>query len=165
MRFFRALESFIAWVAAFLFALTGFFITYEVIARYAFNAPTIWAAELSQLCLIWASLMAMASVLSVGRHIRVTAMIDLMPFRLRQFVEVIAMLLIIVFSVYVAWYGFEIFLDSFERGRTTGTMLDMPVWIAEAAVPAGFVLLIIAAINGLVNAIRGEVPEAAEVME
>ncbi|MFT6641257.1 MAG: C4-dicarboxylate transporter DctQ subunit, partial [Flavobacteriaceae bacterium] len=41
----------------------------------------------------------------------------------------------------VTWYGFEIFYDSFTRGRTTGSLLNIPIWIVELAVPVGFFLL------------------------
>lgn len=49
---------FLAWAAAILFVLAGCMLTYEVIARYFFIRPTIWAAELSQLCLIWGRCLA-----------------------------------------------------------------------------------------------------------
>ena len=46
---------------------------YEVIARYFFIRPTIWAAELSQLCLIWGSMLALAHVLGRGLRPEVDA--------------------------------------------------------------------------------------------
>ena len=35
----------LGWIAAMLFFLAGAMLTYEVVARYLFVAPTIWAAE------------------------------------------------------------------------------------------------------------------------
>ena len=40
----------------------------------------------------------------------------------------------------------QIFYDSFERGRTTGSLLDLPSWIAELPVPTLFAMLAIQAI-------------------
>ena len=40
----------------------------------------------------------------------------------------------------------DIFYDSFERGRTTGSLLDLPSWIAELPVPTLFAMLAIQAI-------------------
>ncbi len=162
MRVLRAVERDAAWIAALLFTTTGFFISYEVVARYFFGAPTSWAAELSQLCLIWGALIAMPWVLSSRRHIRVTALTVVMPFRIRQTCEVAGMLVIVVFSATVVWYGFGIFYDSFERGRTSGTMLNLPVWIAQAAIPAGFAFLMVAAVNGIAQAVRGEIPDNSD---
>ena len=165
MRIYLAVERAAAWLAACLLALTGGFLTYEVVARYFFDAPTIWAAELSQLCLIWACPIAMAWVLSTRRHIRVTALTALAPKPVRRAMELASLAVVLAFSVFVTFYGYEIFLDSFERGRTTGTMLDMKAWIPEAAIPAGFALLALSCLVNIRRALSGELPEDEEVME
>lgn len=167
MRFISLIETAAGWIAAVLLTLTGAMLTYEVVARYFFNAPTIWAAELSQLCLIWAVPVAAGWALSHRRHIRVNAVTNLMPFRARQAAEIFALLVVLVFSLVVIVYGWEIFFDSWERGRTTGTMLDMKAWIPEASVPAGFVLLALSCVACLVRAVQGDLgdDESHEVME
>ncbi|MGC9370432.1 MAG: TRAP transporter small permease [Paracoccaceae bacterium] len=165
MQLYLAVERAAAWLAACLLALAGGFLSYEVVARYFFDAPTIWAAELSQLCLIWACPIAMAWVLSTRRHIRVTALTALAPRPARRAMEVISLAVVLAFSVFVTFYGYEIFLDSFERGRTTGTMLDMKAWVPEAAIPAGFALLALSCLVNIWRALSGELPEDEEVME
>ncbi|TDK48692.1 TRAP transporter small permease [Antarcticimicrobium luteum] len=165
MRLVTAIETATAWLAASLLTLSGGMLTYEVVARYFFNAPTIWAAELSQLCLIWACPVAMGWALTHRRHIRVTAVTAQLSPRLRQWAEVLSILVILVFSLVVLAYGFEIFFDSFERQRTTGTMLDMPSWIPEASVPAGFALLILSCLTNLWRALSGTLPDEEGVME
>lgn len=156
---FTLLVTLLAWLAAALFVASGAMLTYEVVARYFFTAPTIWAAELSQLCLIWGSLIAMAWCLRERRHIRITAITGLLPHRPRLAAEAAAMLAVAAFSVVVIWKGFEIFWDSFERGRTTGSMLDLPIWITELAIPFGFAMLMVQAVIEALRAVRGEVPE------
>ncbi|MEP2703591.1 MAG: TRAP transporter small permease [Roseibium sp.] len=136
----------LAWVSAALFVLSGCMLTYEVTARYLFVAPTIWAAELSQLCLIWGTLIAMPWLLSARRHISVDAIFENLGRNGKQVCNLLSMIFVAVFSVIVASKGFGIFYDSFERGRTTGSMLDLPIWISELAVPVGFGLLFIQAL-------------------
>lgn len=165
MRIVNAIETVMAWLAAGLLTLTGILLTYEVVARYFFNAPTIWAAELSQLCLIWACPVAMGWALSNGRHIRVTALTSQMPPRLRQMAEALSLLVILCFSVVVLIYGYDIFLDSFERGRTTGTMLDLPAWLPEASVPVGFLLLILSCLTCLWRTWQGDMTSAGGAEE
>ena len=147
--------SSLSWLAcvlgAVLMAATGVMLTYEVIARYFFVRPTIWAAELSQLCLIWGCLLAMAHLLTLRRHITVNAVTSLLPRGAQKACAVTALVVIIVFSAIVAFWGYDIFHDSFVRGRTTGSLLDMPVWVAEASVPFGFGLL---ALQGIVELVR-----------
>jgi TRAP-type C4-dicarboxylate transport system permease small subunit len=133
-------------IASVLFILAGAMLTYEVVARYFFTKPTRWAAELSQMCLIWGSLLAMAWLLKKRQHIQVDAVVRLLPGALARIIDRIVMLLVAIFSIVVCWYGFEIFYDSFSRGRTTGSLLNIPIWIVELAVPAGFALLALQAL-------------------
>ena len=138
-------------IGAVLMAATGVMLTYEVIARYFFVRPTIWAAELSQLCLIWGCLLAMAHLLTLRRHITVNAVTTLLPRAAQKLCAVFALAVGFAFSAIVAFWGFDIFHESFVRGRTTGSLLNLPVWIAEAAVPVGFGLL---ALQGIVEMLR-----------
>ncbi|MHA6263512.1 TRAP transporter small permease [Arenibacterium sp. CAU 1754] len=155
MTWFDRLVLGLAWLAAVLFTVAGIMLTYEVLARYFFVRPTVWAAELSQLCLIWGCLIGMAWLLSARRHIAVDAVIQLLPPVAQRWIEAAAMLVVAAFSAIVTWKGWDIFLDSFERGRTTGSLLDLPSWIVELAVPLGFALLFIQALIEAVRSARG----------
>ncbi|MEL6266996.1 MAG: TRAP transporter small permease [Pseudomonadota bacterium] len=156
MKLFRMLTTALAWVAALMLAATGVMLTYEVVARYFFTAPTIWAAELSQLFLIWASLIAMPWLLAARRHIAVDAAVGLLPPPARRVTETIAMTVVAAFAGVTAVYGGWIFYDSFERGRTSGTMLDLPAALTEAAMPLGMGLL---AVQALIEIARAWGPE------
>jgi len=158
MTAFTRLTTALAWAAALLFTFSGVMLTYEVIARYFFTAPTIWAAELSQLCLIWGSLIAMAWALGARRHIAVDAVVRLLPEGVRRLTETFAMLAVAAFSALVTWKGWAIFYDSFERGRTTGSMLDLPTWVSELAIPIGFALLFVQALIETGRALSGDIP-------
>lgn len=151
----------LGWLAAILFCLAGAMLSYEVAARYLFVAPTIWAAELSQLCLIWGTLIAMPWLLAANRHIGVDVLTERLGPTLRRLCQGVSMAVIAAFSAVVAWKGYGIFFDSFERGRTTGSMLDLPTWVSELAVPVGFALLFLQALIELGKALRGKDPEAA----
>lgn len=139
------------YTGASLMALTGAMLAYEVIARYFFIMPTTWAAELSQLCLIWGCLLAMPYVLATRHHITVNAVTNLLTPPVQRLCVAVALLWIIAFSVIVTLWGWEIFFDSFSRGRTTGSLLNMPVWISELAVPVGFALLTLQATAELIT--------------
>ncbi|MEO0360110.1 MAG: TRAP transporter small permease [Pseudomonadota bacterium] len=158
MKAFAAFVTALAVFAALLFVAAGAMLSYEVAARYFFTRPTIWAAELSQLCLIWGCLVAAPWCLRERRHIRITAVIGLLPGRGRAAADVFAMAAVAVFSLIVAWKGFEIFWDSLSRGRTTGSMLDMPIAVVEASIPFGFAMLALQALIEAMRAARGETP-------
>ncbi|MBK0326713.1 TRAP transporter small permease [Rhodobacteraceae bacterium F11138] len=165
MPWFEGFVRALAWVAAVLFCAAGLMLTYEVIARYFFVRPTIWAAELSQLCLIWGCLMGMPWLLSARRHIAVDAVIRLLPQAAQNRIEAVAMLMVAAFSAIVAWFGWGIFQDSFERGRTTGSMLDLPSWVVELAVPVGFALLFVQALIETLRSAQGRAADRETVVE
>ena len=165
MQIFSKLVRGLAWLAAFFFVAAGVMLTYEVVARYFFTKPTIWAAELSQLCLIWGSLIAMAWALGERRHIAVDAVVSRLSPAVRRWTDAAAMLVIAWLSAMVVWKGGDIFLDSFERGRTTGSMLDLPSWVAELSVPLGFAVLFVQAVVEAVRAATGNNTEPDHIAE
>ncbi len=154
-----------ATIAAIFFVATGVMITYEVIARYFFTKPTIWAAELSQLCLIWGVVLALSWALEERRHIAVDAIFNLLSHTFRRITETIAMTIIAIFSIVATVKGWEIFYDSFERGRTTGSLLDLPAWIQELSIPVGFALLFIQCLIEITKVLRGEVKTSSAHLE
>ena len=142
MSFIETLCRWAGLLGATLLASTGAMLTYEVIARYFFIKPTIWAAELSQLCLIWGCLLAMGWVLSQRHHITVNAVTNLLPATAQKICVAVSLMAVIAFSTTVMIWGWHIFHDSWVRGRTTGSLLDLPSWVAELSVPVGFALLL-----------------------
>ncbi len=147
-------------LAAWLFFLTGGMLTYEVLARYIFNAPTIWAAELSQLLLLWGCFIAMASLLRQRAHIRITLLTARLPALGRRLCEGFALLFIAGFSSVAAVQGWFIAYDSLERGRSTGTMLNIPNWWSEMVIPVGFAVLFLQCLVELARLAR-QVPPAS----
>ncbi len=101
MNMFTRSVTALALLATLLFVAAGVMLTYEVAARYFFIRPTIWAAELSQACLIWGALIASPWCLRERRHIRITAVISHLPRPARIVADVFAMLAVAVFSAVV----------------------------------------------------------------
>jgi len=147
-------------LSAWLFFLTGAMITYDVTARYFFNAPTIWASEVSLLALIWATFLGMATLLRHRQHIRITMLIGLLGTKGKALADGFSLLVIAGFSAVAAWYGFGIALDSLERGRTAGTLLNLPNWWTEAVIPLGFALLMLQCLGELAKLASGRMPDA-----
>jgi len=154
MRIIDRIGDYTGKLAACLFCATGAMIAYEVLARYFFTAPTIWAAELSQLCLLWGTFLGMARPLHRNEHIRITILTGSLGPRAQRAAEIVSLLFIAAFALVVVWYGTEIALDSFGRGRSTGTMLNIPNWWSEAAVPLGFGLLLLQCLVELARRLR-----------
>ena len=141
MRYLGLLSDGIAHVAAAAFFLVGLMLGYEVAARYFFNAPTIWAEELARLFMIWAVFLGSSTLIRNDGHIRVTVLVDLLGGNAKRILEFASLFFVLATAAFVAWFGTPIAADSLERGRTTGSMLDIPSWWMQASVPVGFGLI------------------------
>lgn len=151
MKIIDRLSGCFATVAAWLFFATGLMLGWEVIARYVFTAPTIWAEELSRLFLVWGTFGGAAALVHRRAHIRITVLTDALPQPARTALDVFSLAVVAAFGLVVTVYGFEIAWDSWTRGRTAGSMLDLPLSWSQFAVPAGALLL---ALQALIEAAR-----------
>ena len=161
MIYFEKIIDLFAWLSAWLFCIAGFMLSYEVIARYFFLSPTIWAAELSQISLIYGTLLAMPWALKSRKHIQINLVINKLSKNYKKFINILIMIVLLIFSFYVMVYGFDIFYDSLIRGRTTGSLLNLPSWIAELSVPFCFLLLLIQSLIEIIKLFKNiEPPES-----
>lgn len=148
------LSDFCGYLSAALFVLIGGMITYEVVMRYAFFAPTSWAEELSRFFQIWAVYIAAAFILRHRHLIVITVVVDRLPRWGRLASELFALAWIAVFSAVAVWYGAVTVAESIAIGRNTSTMLAVPQWMTEIAIPIGFGLLLLQSILEALRVLR-----------
>ena len=148
-------------ISAILFFVIGLMISYEVVARYVFFAPTSWAEEGARLLQLWATYLAMGYVLKSGGLIRITVLTDMLGATSRRILEIVALLWMLFFCVYAFWLGVEVVIESVEIGRATATMNQVPKFWTESAIPAGFFILIIQVLAQIWRQLRNQ-PESSD---
>lgn len=126
-------------------------LSFEVAARYIFNAPTIWTQDVAVALQVWFTYLGMAYVLRQRQLIRITAVLVRLGPGARRLLEGFSLLIIAAFSIMAVIYGWDVVADSFRLGRRQPTMLQMPNWIAELPVVLGFALLAIQATADLIR--------------
>ena len=151
-----------AHLAAWMFFSIGAMITYEVVMRKVFNMPTIWVDEITRFVQIWAVYLASAHILKKRGLITVELFTSSLSKGKFKALETFSLLVIAFFSIVAVYYGVEVVLESIEMGRKTSTMLGVPKWMTESAVPIGFALLFIQTLVELVKLLRGEEVKALE---
>lgn len=100
------LQRLIGRAVAFVFVVVAAVIAYEVVARYLFNAPTIWAHELTATLTAMAFLFAGPYAMVQGDHIRITSLYMHFPARLRRLADIVASLVTLLYIgalIYAAW--------------------------------------------------------------
>jgi C4-dicarboxylate transporter, DctQ subunit len=151
LKFIDRLNEAFGWLAAAAFVAVGAMITYEVVMRYVFLAPTIWAEEMSRFLQIWATYIAAATVLRHRQLIAITVVVERLGSCARKVAEAFALVWILLFCLVAVWYGLDIMFDSIRLGRATPTMLSVPQWMTELAIPLGFTLLALQALAELIR--------------
>jgi C4-dicarboxylate transporter DctQ subunit len=137
-----------------MFFAVGAMITYEVVARYVFLAPTIWAEEMSRFFQIWATYLAAAYVLRHRDLITIDVLLQRLHPRARYGAALCALAVITVFSLVAVYYGMQSMLESIRIGRASSTMLSVPLWMTEVAIPLGFAALLLQALAELGGLLR-----------
>ena len=129
-------------LAAWMYFAIGGMIVYEVVTRYVFLSPTIWAEELSRFVQIWATYLAAAYVLRNRNLIVIDLVVARLGPRWRRLTDAAALVFVAVFCVVAITYGSAIVAESVTVGRATSTMMAVPKWMTESAVPTGFAILL-----------------------
>ena len=114
---------------------------YEVVVRYAFDAPTIWAIELARLLLGPYFLLVGPYILHLGGHVNVDVLYARLPRRIAGAVDVLTIPIIMYFAAMLLIYSAPLVYSSFAVGETSTSAWNPQVWPSKLAMPVAVVLL------------------------
>ena len=154
MNYYNKLVKYSGYLASALFIAIGFIVSYEVIMRYLFNSPTIWVNEVSRFLQIWATYLALTYSFHKKDFIRITVIYDRLNENGKKILDFISFIFILIFSSFVVYYGWIIAYDSLKVGRTSSTILDVPSFLTELAIPLCFAFLVLRVILEVITYIR-----------
>ena len=154
MNYYNKLVQYSGYLASALFIAIGFIVSYEVIMRYLFNSPTIWVNEVTRFLQIWATYLALTYSFHKQDFIRITVIYDRLNENGKKILDFISFIFILIFSSFVVYYGWLIAYDSLKVGRTSSTILDVPSFLTELAIPLCFAFLVLRVILEIIAYIR-----------
>lgn len=137
-----------------LILINSGFITYEVVSRYVFNAPTIWVMEVSIYMTMLSGFISLAYALKEHAHVKVDFVTVHLESRTAVAVEILASLLAIVFVIILTWEGLQMAVKTFDVGEHSPTLLRVPTWIPQSFIPFGALLLLLQYVRQLKELIR-----------
>lgn len=170
----RVIDAFTDWwgkIVCWLILPMVLGLTYEVIARYGFNAPTIWAFDMTYMLYGSLFMLGAAYALHKGGHIRTDMLYEKYSDRKKGWVDAIAYLLfffpglLLVFfsSIDEAWHAWLIM----ERSEQTAWRPILAPF--KTVVPLTALLLLIQGVSELLKALwaarTGTVIEKKEAIE
>jgi TRAP-type C4-dicarboxylate transport system permease small subunit len=131
--------------------LTVLVMFYEVVARYVFEKPTLWANELSLWMASFLFLLAGLYAMQQRSHIRIYIIYDMMPRWAQKLSDCTTVFLIWVFTFCVVWGGYSEAITKLMRWEAFGTAWDPP--LPGTLKPAIVLLVVLVAIQALSNLI------------
>ena len=123
----------------------------EVVARYVFNSPTLWAYDTAIFMFGYTGLLGGAYALKRKEHINVDLFYARLSPRGKAVLDVITGLLFFFFMALVVIYGWGTAIQAIEGGEATATLWGPPIGHFKLMIPIGAALLIL---QGLANWIR-----------
>jgi len=138
----------LAMIAVGLIVLVMF---YEVVSRYVFSRPTLWANELSLWIAAFVFLLAGQYAMQQRSHIRIYVIYDMMPRWMQKTADVISVTLIVGFFFALVWGGYNDALRRMLRMETFGTAWDPP--LPGTVKPAILILILLVTIQAVSNLI------------
>jgi TRAP-type C4-dicarboxylate transport system permease small subunit len=149
--FFDLVSVILGRVAMIMTAFIVIVMFYEVVSRYIFSKPTLWANELSLWIACFVFLLSGLYAMQQRSHIRIYIIYDLMPFWMKKASDVISVLLIVGFTFALVWGGYTDAENRFMRMETFGTAWDPPIpGIVKPALLIIIVLVCIQAVSNLI---------------
>ncbi|OSP55983.1 TRAP transporter small permease subunit [Pseudoruegeria sp. SK021] len=131
---------------------------YEVMLRYVFEEPTLWANELSLWLAGFIFLLSGLYAMQQRNHIRIYLLYDVLPRSLQRVCDTVSTLLIAIFAICLIWGGYNEALAKFLRWETFGTAFDPP--IPATMKPMILIGMLIVALQAIANLIADWSKEA-----
>jgi len=143
MRILRAIDSSLEyWLCTILYAYIIAMIFVEVFTRFVFKFSYIWAVETAIYAFIWMCYISMARVARTRSHLAFTSIRDSASEPIKLGLLLIADVLLLALSVIIIVNIYVPIADNLLfNQRMNGA--DLPLWLATAAVPFGWALLVV----------------------
>jgi len=145
------LSVFIGRVTMMLVVLLTSVMLYEVILRYVFETPTLWANELSLWLAGFVFLCAGLYAMQQRSHIRIFLLYDMMPRFFQRVCDCTSTFLIVLFAFFLIYGGYGEAFAKFNRWETFGTAFDPP--IPATIKPMVLFIVAMVAVQAVINLI------------
>ncbi|WP_158871405.1 TRAP transporter small permease [Antarcticirhabdus aurantiaca] len=113
---------------------------YEVVVRYAFNAPTRWGSDAISYLLCWSIFLVIPSLSEQRAHVAITLLTDRRDLAAARILTRVAALLALAACLATFHVSLGETLRQVERDVSTIAAIPIPKWIVSAPIAFGFLL-------------------------
>lgn len=124
-------------LAGIVLAFIAAAVTLDVLLR-PFGASLIWVFEITELLLLWVTMLALPWVAYKGGHISVDVMISYLPPATARQLKVGVNLFVAALCLLIAYHGWGATAAAWTRGLESAGLMQYPLWLSRIALPFGF---------------------------
>jgi TRAP-type C4-dicarboxylate transport system permease small subunit len=140
----------------FLVAIFAIMMFMSVGREFDINIPA--GDDFASWCMAAMAVLGLAHTFKRGEMIRVGIVVEKVTGKKRWAVEVIALSVATVFTLYFAWFAVRMTYDSFCFHDMSTGVISVPLWIPQLGYCAGLIILAIALIDEMINVLKGNKP-------
>jgi TRAP-type C4-dicarboxylate transport system permease small subunit len=164
----QAVSRVAVWLGGGALILVSFLVTLEVVLREFFLIGLSAATEISAYVLAVSTAWAYAYALLERNHVRVDALIQLLPPRLLVGMDLMALLALAWFAGMLLWHGWGVVGMSLESSARAMTPLSTPLWVPQGLWVFGIAFFFATCLLLLLRALQlvaaGEIREASDLV-
>ncbi len=134
-------EKFFAELGGWIVVLMMLTVSYDVISRYCFGAPTKWSLEVNEYFLLAVVYLPGAWALRVGGHVRVDVFYLRFPKETRLKLDILTSILGLIFSAILTAEAFRFVYDGYITGARSETYLEVLQWPIRLIMAVGALLV------------------------
>ncbi|KQB60542.1 MULTISPECIES: TRAP transporter small permease subunit [Acidovorax] len=129
---------------------------YEVIARYVFNAPTVWGMELAVLLFGPYFLLGGPYLLHLKGHVALDVARQRLSPAWQRRLDLVNFPIIVLFCAILLYFSVPAAYSAFTYRETSFSAWNPPIWPVKAAVPLALALMLLQAVVEFFRTLFGE---------
>lgn len=138
-------------LVALLIPVVMVILTFEVVLRYGFNHPTIWAMETSQLLMCVFVALGGAYTALHGGHVNVDILAGRLPERKRAIIDLLTSLLFFTFVIFFLWQMGAAAIESVSVMEHSGSWFAPPIYPVKVLMAVGVLLLLFQGVSKFIK--------------
>jgi len=147
IRFVDSLNDRVGKVFSFFIYAMVLILVYEVVMRYVFNSPTIWAHETSEFFYGAHFIVGGAFALRWGAHVNIDVIHRYFPLRTRAIVDLFTWLVFYIFCGVLLWHAVGMATESVKVMEYTDSVWGPPLWPVLLTIPLAAALILLQALT------------------
>lgn len=165
MKVIERISSVSGWVSGIGVIVMAVVVTVDIVLRYFFSKPLLFADEVGVYCMIFVAFVGAALTLKMRRHIMVDLLYRRLPRKIQLWLDVITTILGTLVICIITWESADWVHYTYKSGFMSPGVLETPMWIPMSLVPLGLFFwsaqYIVESIK-VVTLLRSQRPKAKE---